>query len=48
MLVKMKATGPGLKPSPTHQENVETPNMDTEVDREAPGRITDSSIKRED
>lgn len=46
MLVKVKAGGPGGKPSPTLQENAETLNMDTEIDREDTGRITDSSTKR--
>jgi len=47
MLVQRKVRGPGVTPSPMLQENIETQNMDSEVDREDAGRTADYSTKRE-
>ena len=44
MIVRMKATSSWLKPSPMRQENLDMLNMDVEIIREAPGRITGSLI----
>lgn len=47
MLVKRKAKGPGVTPSPMLQENIETQNIDSEVDREDAGRRADFSTETE-